>query len=292
MCGLNNRQKTSLQFNQERKKHKKTVATFIIAFLSFSLVLAAISFLILLKKVNFKLSNLVDRKTTATTEETSSESVTSPENYSGKATVLAVCSTSDRELDFFSVLNLNMDEKQISVIPFDNETVVSFDGKTKSFSDIYLTGGALGIGQAIEKSYGIKVDRFIDVTESNFKRVMSYLGDVEITSDEKVNYKGKDFVLFLEEGVQSATGETVLSYYKYLDKDGRGNLTAEIIDYYLNSGKLSADQDSFDSLINLVNTNISAKDFSLVSKTANAFINDSSRNKTVCVSYSEVTDNG
>jgi LCP family protein required for cell wall assembly len=284
--------KTSLQFDKEKRQRKKTYATFIIAFLCFSLVLAAVSFLILLKSVNFKLSNLVDRKTTVTTEETSTEGETFLQSYSGNANILAVCENSNNGLGFFSVLNFNMDEKQISVMSFENDTNISFDGKSGTFSDIYSTGGASGLSQAVEKCYGIKIDRFIDITETNFKRVVSYLGDAVIYSDEKINYKGGDYVLMLDEGEQSATGETVLSYFKYLDSKGRSVLFAEIIDYYMNSGKLSDTQDVFDSLINLLNTNISVKDFSEVKDTAEAFLNDSARRKTVVSEIPEVTDNG
>ena len=288
----NNSIKTSLQFDKEKRKRKKTYATFIIAFLCFSLVLAAVSFLILLKKYNFKLGNIVDRKTTATTEETSTEGETYLNNYSGNATVLALCENSNNGLGFFGVLNFNMDEKQISVMSFDNDTTVNFDGKSGTFSEIYSTGGALGLSQAVEKCYGIKIDRFIDVTETSFKRVISYLGDAEIYSDEKINYKGGDYVLILDEGEQSATGETVLSYYKYLDRKGRSVLTAELFDYYMNSGKITASQDTFDSLINLCKTNISVNDFNDVSETFDAFLNDASRRKTIVTEIPEVTDNG
>ena len=271
---------------------KKTYATFIIAFLCFTIILATVSFLILLKKYNYKLSNIVDRKTTSTTEETSTEGETFLQNYSGNVNILAVCENSNNKLGFFGVLNFNMDAKQVSVMSFDNDTSLSFDGKSGTFSDIYSTGGALGLSQAIEKCYEIKIDRFIDVTETNFKRVISCLGDARIYSDEKISYKGSDYVLFLEEGEQSATGETVLSYFKYLDAKGRSVLTAEILDYYMNSGKINATQDMFDSLINLFNTNISLKDFNSVSETFAAFLNDSSRRKTVVSDIPEVTDNG
>ena len=288
----NNGIKTSLQFDKEKRKRKKTYATFIIAFLCFALVLATVSFLILLKSVNFKLSNLVDRKTTTTAEETSTEGETYLKDYSGNFNVLAVCENSDNKLGFFEIWNINLDEKQISVISFDNETSVSFDGKSGTFSDIYSTGGAAGLSQAVEKCYGIVPDRFIDVTETNFKRVISYLGDAEIYSDEKISFKGGDYVLILEEGEQSATGETVLSYFKYLDAKGRSVLTAEILDYYMNSGKLTATQDTFDSVINLFNTNISLKDFNEVSEAFDAFLNDPARRKTVVSEIPEVTDNG
>ncbi|MCR4564312.1 MAG: LCP family protein [Clostridiales bacterium] len=284
--------KTSLQFDKEKRKRKKTYATFITAFLCFSLVLAAVSFLILLKKYNFRLSNIVDRKTTATTEETSTEGETYLQNYTGNANILVLCENSDNKLGFFGVLNFNMDAKQISVTSFENDVNLKYDGKSGTFSDIYSTGGALGLSQAVEKCCGIKIDRFIDVTETNFKRVISYLGDAEIYSDEKINFKGGDYVLILEEGEQSATGETVLSYFKYLDAKGRSVLTAELLDYYMNSGKLKANQETFDSVINLFNTNISVKDYNDVSDTFNAFLNDSSRRKTVVSETPEVTDNG
>lgn len=284
---------TSLQFDKEKRKQKKTYATFIIAFLCFSILLAAVSFLILLKSVNFKLSNLVDRKTTVTTEDVSSESETALQSYSGSANVLAICSASGKKLDFFSVLFMDMNSKQISVLSCENDTAVNIDGKEMSFSKAYALGGAEGLLQAVEKYYNIKLDRYFDVTESNFKSIFSYLGDVVITSDEKINFRGENFVLILEEGEQSATGDTVLSYFKYLDASGRSRLFAQIIDYYIDNGKLTVEQATFDKLVNLVNTNISAKDFSLYSATADAFFKDSLRKKTVVADInSEVTDNG
>ena len=98
--------------------------------------------------------------------------------------------------------------------------------------------------------------------------------------------------LILDEGEQSVTGETLLSYFKYLDSRGRSVLAAEVIAYYMNSGKLNDTQDVFDSLINLFNTNISVNDYSQYSDTALAFINDGSRKKTVVSEIPEVTDNG
>ncbi len=293
MQALKKNNMTSLQFDKEKRKRKKTYATFIIAFLSFSILLAAVSFLILLKSVNFKLSNLVDRKTTAVTEETQTESDTAPVSYSGSANVLTICSNSNRELKFFGVLYMDMNAKLLSVQSFETDTVITLDGIETDFEKVYSSSGAEGLVQAVEKCYGVKLDRFLDVTETNFKSIVSYLGDVEIESDEKINYKGNDYILILDEGVQSATGDTVLSYFKYLDADGRSRLFADVLDYYINTSKLTASQETFDRLINKVNTNISAKDFSLYSSTADAFFKDSLRKKTAVISNTaEVTDNG
>jgi anionic cell wall polymer biosynthesis LytR-Cps2A-Psr (LCP) family protein len=273
----NNSLKTSLQFNKEKQQRRKTVITFVIAFLSFAVVLAAVSFLILLKSVDFKLSNLVDRKATTTTETQAPESETEPAEYSGNANILAVVSESGGKLDFFGVINFNMDEKQISVLTLDNNQPVSFDGKSGTYASVYSSGGAMGLQRAVEAVTGIKTDRYFDITESNFKKVFSYFGNATVNADEKITYKGDGFVLNLEQGEQSVTSDMLLSYYKYLDSDGRSALTAEVFDYYMNSGRLSAAQQTFESVINSFSTNISMKDFTSVAATADAFIADSMR---------------
>ena len=278
-----NEQKTSLQFNKEKKKRKKAYATFILAFLSFAIVLAAVSFLILLKSVDFKLGNLVDRKASTTVATDESESTTNIPEYSGSANILAVCSDSGGNLTFFQVLKCDMTNKQISVFTFKNSEKVTVNGQEKSFSDIYFSGGAMGLQKAAGEYLGETVDRYFDVTESSFKKIVSYLGDAVIVSDEKINYKGDGFVLNLEQGEQSASSETVLSYYKYLDDIGKSGLTASLIDYYINNGKFTASQEQFDSIINYLNTDISMKDFASVKETANLFISDSARKPSLAV---------
>ena len=202
---------TSLQFDKEKRKRKKTYATFIIAFVCFSILLAAASFLILLKSVNFKLSNLVDRKTTAVTEETSSESQSAVTTYSGSANVLAICSDSSKNLRFFGIMFMDMNSKQISVYSEEPETKIIHNGKETTFAEVYSSGGAAGLVQAVEEYRGVKLDRFFDVTQTNFKSIVSYLGDAVITSDEKLNVKKDDYVLILEKATRFSIISDILT---------------------------------------------------------------------------------
>jgi len=276
--------KTALQFNKEKRKQKKNRATFIIAFLCFALLLAVVSTLILLKSVNFNLKNLIDRKQESTETPSETESSTFPVHYSGNANILFVCSDSSKELEFFGILNFDMDGKEISVYSFENTDEIIIEGKSSSFTDLFSSGGASGLKKAVETSYGIKIDRYINVTQTNLKKIFSRFGEVTVNSDEKINIKGKDYVLNLEKGEQSATAETVLSYFKYLSGSDRSAFACEVIDFYLNEGKIQADQENFDAVINLIETDISAKDFSNYKETANSFINDSLRKSSKAVS--------
>lgn len=269
-----------LNFVNETKKRTRTFVTFTVAFLCFALVLSVASFLVLFKSANYNLSNLVDRKTTVTEENSQSETTTVPVEYSGVYNVLAVCSDSGKNLNFFGIINLDMDNKQVSVYTFSNSGKAILNGTEKSFSEYFSSGGVLGLKQAVEVFSGIEIDRYFSVTETNFKKIISSLGDVTITSDKKINTKGDGYVLNLEKGEQSVTGDTLLGYYKYSNDLDKSKITATILDYYIVTGKLTATSSKFNSVINYLQTDISMKDFTENYQKVNAFFNDTQRKPT------------
>lgn len=273
-----------LTFINESKSKTKRFATFSISFLCFSLVLGSVSFLILFKSANYDFKNLVDRKETTDTTIAESTTAINSEKYAGKANILAICCDTSGKLIFSSVLNVDFDNKIISVCTLANDVSCISNNITASFASHYVAGGSKGLKMAVEAYSGITVDRYFKVTETNFKKIISSLGDVTLIIPSKISYMGDDYALNVEAGEQSMTGETLLSYLKYSSSNQRSEIIADVFDYYMNSKKVTATESTFETVINYLETDISIVDFTNYNKAINMFIADTSRQKSVATS--------
>ena len=264
------RKKKELRFTSEKQEKAKRFRAFIVAFVAFVLVFGSVSTLIFMKSLNFDLQNLLQSPDDAdTTAETTTESVL-PVVVRDSAVLLLCCDT-DNQLTLLAVLRTDAEKNVLSVCALDTNTLAAPSSDT-DFQTIFIKNGMAGLKNAVSSAYGIQIDRYIKLTESNFKKAISAVGDVSMEISAPIAYRGEDFSLYLDAGVQTLTGDLFTKYLRYADVNGKSRATAALVEDTLQSMATNNREKQFNTLFNLSDTDFSIVDLTDTNGLVNVFI--------------------
>lgn len=168
-----------------------------------------------------------------------------------------------------SIIRFSLPECNVSVLSIDpKEALAATHTGTESPASIYLKAGESALIDAIEDAYGMKIDRYIGATETDFKSFINYFGGIEINVPEQVNYRDSEMSLVLIKGDQTLKGDTFFKYMLYLDSLGsEGKERQSVAMYHLLKGIFNPDNlrkrnKIFKQITNDMLTDISIVDFS------------------------------
>lgn len=194
-------------------------------------------------------------------EETVKSSETQPFNI-----LLAFTKDSNEGLQLLCILHADANEQKLKVtyIPTDAKmNVNNYDGTMESH---LKSGGITELLWAVGEYTGTSIPYYIYCDENGFSNIMRYLGDTEITAKEDIshNYNGINFII--EKGTQTLTADSMLKYFVYLC-DNENELQNDIAKLFSTMGKKfvspenpNSVSESFNAIVNSINTNISAID--------------------------------
>lgn len=258
-----------LHFTSEKQEKAKRFRAFIVAFIAFVLVLGSISMLIFMKSVDFDLQNLVkspdDMHTTEESTTTEARSVAIRD-----AAVLLVCCNADNRLSLLALVRVDAAQSCISVCALDTEAPAVSAQNT--FQTVYEKNGMAGLKNAVSSAYGIQIDRFVKLSESNLKKAISAIGDISVEIPEPIAYRGADFSLYLDAGVQTLTGDLFVKLVSYTDLNGRSRATASLVQATLQSLSGNAREKQFNTLFNLSDTDFSVVDLTDTNGLVNVYV--------------------
>ncbi|MEV6753974.1 LCP family protein [Streptomyces sp. NPDC051214] len=135
--------------------------------------------------------------------------------------------------DTAMVVHVNKGHKTASVVSIPRDTLISRpecktdDGKTdpggqrQMFNTAYEVGGPACAVKTVEKMSGIRMDHYVEVDFSGFKKLINTLGGVEITTKKAIN--DKDSHLNLKAGTHQLTGEQALGLVRTRHGVGDGS---------------------------------------------------------------------
>lgn len=135
--------------------------------------------------------------------------------------------------DTAMVVHVNKGHKSASVVSIPRDTLISRpecktdDGKTdpggqrQMFNTAYEVGGPACAVKTVEKMSGIRMDHYVEVDFSGFKKLINTLGGVEITTNKAIN--DKDSHLNLKAGTHQLTGEQALGLVRTRHGVGDGS---------------------------------------------------------------------
>ncbi len=262
-----------LDFSSEKQAKQKKMRSFIIAFASFVVILGTISVFIFMKSVDFNLNNLV-QSTTDSVASTSDSTVASSADLSGRAGILLVFTDDSGSLISVSALDCNMDIKCISVVQLPEDTSVS----SGSLKDIYQKGGAAALEKPISDLSGLSFTKYIKMSQSQLKKVISKIGDVTVRIPSDINYKGADFSLLLDAGDQNLTSDLFCKYFLYADNSGRRDAAVSLLNTLMTAKNIPSQDTLFNFIMNNTDTDISVVDYSKVSSVLTSFVQETSGN--------------
>lgn len=247
------------------------------------LVIGAVSFIILLAVNDFdaakffgiRLSDETTGQSAAQADETAA--VESAPEFSDTDAVnfLFVCHDLS-ELSFCSVLSVSTKENNIKIKAVSTDMTAELNGAKTTAAEAFRRKGIAGVKEILS-ARGITVKKYVSVTESNFKITVGKLGATEIDLPRDIEFTDGNVKYTFSSGKNTFTADLLLKLIKFGDTgDGLTSLQslaqAAVVRKNLTAENFNKGSDFFSSLINQVETDITAFDYSEASAKIKAFI--------------------
>ena len=154
-------------------------------------------------------------------------------------------------------------EKRVLFIGIPTNTISIIDGQQEHIKNSYERGGAQAAVNFVNQTFGITVDRYIKFTPEAFRKTCDVLGGVTYFVEPDISGFKKSGG---EEYLNSNQIETLITYPMFNGREvQRAYMASSVLSSMLNQtdGKRVADnfKASFDSIINMVSTDITAVDY-------------------------------
>ena len=256
--------KKNLVFETRKRSDKGNTRKFWALLITGVIVILVASTAMILKSNDFDVNSAfgIEKATETTQEITEVQTGT----FEAERTFLIWCADSHREnIHFMSIIRFNLPECNVSVLSIDPETTLV---SAESLASTYLKSGESALIDAVEDAYGIKIDRYIGATETDFKSFINYFGGIEVNIPEQINYKNSEMSLVLIKGDQNIKGDTFFKYMLYLDSLGSAGKERQSVAIYhllkdiFNPDNLNKRNRIFKQITNDMSTDISIVDFS------------------------------
>lgn len=274
-----------LDLERKNKFDSKRKRTFIILFLCFCLLLGTASTLLLWRSLEYDFNNIFGGDTEESTTPVNEELTEAPV-YEGSAVFfLAVTSDDKTAVRFINLISVDLFDKTIRVVPVDaNKMLVN--GQMTLANAVVKQSREFLITEA-EKVLFTEIDRYVILTESNYKTMFNYFGDVEVFLEEEIAYDTEDMFLELKRGKNTLTPEKAYKYMKYVSSTYSGIKASEknadvIVAAFSAFYTLENDANSeaiFTKIINYCETDISIVDFINVKDKSGSIIPNSNKEK-------------
>ena len=160
-----------LKFKTAEAEKKSRTALWLGIFIAFVVLIVIVSFSILLKEYNYDLSTMfqnpddVKKTTSSVTENKSNEQSNITILFSG-------VSTDKSDIYYISLINVNTKDRTFEVKDYSPSDYVTY----------YTKDAESGLVKALEDSSKSTIDRYVIVSEDNYKKFMNCLGTVTVTS--------------------------------------------------------------------------------------------------------------
>lgn len=255
--------KRNHKFKTAKQDKRSGMLNFLYAFLAFALVFGSISAVVILKHNDISLEDIFSDKTVAVTDNDrtdTSDTVDLNKELSGQANILLYCAQNDASaIHFLIMVDADMDDRTFRVHPLGTE------------NPEYLTalsrGGYKELIAAVEKHEGVEIDKYVASNPDTFALAINYMGGLEYSVDERIEYRTDDYTLILTQGDQTIKGETLLKFFKYcktLGTDGmrrQGQIVCAMIDNFITAENVEKGITIYQKVLSKIN---SASDVSYV----------------------------
>ena len=245
------------KFNTAKQEKRKSFFRLTAIFICIAVVIGSVSVAVILKNNNNFIKDLFAKETTAQSQEESTaenDLVDLEQELTGRARVLLYCTDREAsEIYFMAMVDANMKRQSFKVYPLKTDN----PDYTKALS----TGGYKELIAKVESAEGIKIDRYISSDTDTFALAINYMGGLEYTVDERIEYRTDDYTLILTKGNQTIKGETLLKYFRYcktLDAQTglqqQGDLICAMIDEYITAENVEKGDTIYEKVLSKINS--------------------------------------
>ena len=253
---MKKKEKSKLKFStvEEDKKSKKK--KIFIIFLIVALTVALASAVAVFKESGFNKDKNVEE-----TEKTNMEKTVN---------ILLGGNTSKDNLIFLDQVIVDTQNNNIKITPIMLQETVDGKALEKYWNpeeDETVSGESLM--EVAGKLIGVKFDRYIILKEGSMDKLLYKLGKFNVDIDEKIDYEGPDYSIHWPKGKRELTGEDFFNYLRYVGESGtktsqynQANILNDFVKQNIMKEQEEHSQELFESIVNLVDSNISIQDYS------------------------------
>ncbi len=255
--------KRNHKFKTSKQDKIGGLLNFFYAFLAFALVFGTISGIVILKHNDLSFEDIFSGKSTTTTADsqtTGDEIVDLNKELTGQANILLYCAEPDAsKIHFMIMVDADMDDRTFRVHPLGTDN--------PDYLNALATGGYQELISAVEKHEGVEIDKYVASNPDTFALAINYMGGLEYTVDERIEYRTDEYTLILTKGDQTIKGETLLKFFKYcktLGTDGmrqQGKIVCAMIDNFITAENVEDGITIYQKVLSKIN---SASDVSYV----------------------------
>lgn len=219
--------------------------------------------------MDYDISNVLRRRETTTASSETTQAPAAPELSGRKDFLLLLVSDDSKVLETAAVIRADMDNACFKVCTFSSSAQCILEGKSLLLSDIYASSSAASMKKAAQALTGTEAVRYIKITDSGIKKIFRTLGDLELDIPERAEYRDGDTLLVLDPGVQKVSGDTLSKYLDHLNANKspeyalaeKNRVICAVLDSFATQKNVEKGEALFSSLINSVETDISAVDY-------------------------------
>lgn len=120
----------------------------------------------------------------------------------------------------------------------------------------------------VNKTYGLKLDKYVIITREQFKEFTQVLGGYEITLKSRVDYSDNNFSINLAPGDRKLYGNQFFDYLRFIGLSGsdherqtQGEILVDYVRQKLTKDMVANGDDVFSRLANTCTTDITIVDF-------------------------------
>ncbi len=261
--------KDVINFAPTGEKKRKKVPSYVIFIVGICLTAFVVSVFVILAVNDFDLRKALGARlpdeslSEATTEAELTDTVSTEEAQA--VNFLVLCSD-ERELTFVELISVDASSGKIRIKPVSPGYTLDFESGSKSVAQAFTSESINSVMEAFSLK-GIDVKKYVHVTEDNFKKLMSKLGAVQVQIMGNYEFNVDAVKYTFTAGTQNMTSDMLLKYMKYAESGEaalrlQGYAVAAVFRQHFSMENFSKGEAFFSALINLVETNITAFDYS------------------------------
>lgn len=158
-----------------------------------------------------------------------------------------------------SVVRVSPETNKVVLIPV--SSYIKNDGSDKTFREIYEDGGVVKLKNAVENTFGVKVDNYVTVSNKAYERLIDMIGGIIYTPKEDLYYIAKndaDDISIRSGQAISLVGRQIrlISQYPVFESGKKGNLEfmGEALEQLVTSAlrQTSITKNNLDNMYNII----------------------------------------
>lgn len=251
-----------------KKKKGPIVKALLLGLLLFLLFVAGTTAYVVLDTYDFSLkaafSDLFNKG------KKSEEEPRGEERTQGEATFLtAITANREEKVYAFVIIRADLGKQSFRTCALPPQTLVQGNLKEETMEEMLWGSGMSAVCEAVEKTYGIPIDRYVRATQGGFEKLVDQLGGVYFHVEKDLVYNTDALSMHVQGGSQTLTGAAALHVMRYPEwEQGKmyqyqiqSQVIAALLDQNINEKNAEKGDALFNNLINLVQSDISIADY-------------------------------